>query len=178
MTPSQPQEVLVNRAWIVMWLDATQNPPIVLGAGVYSESRPSVSDGRRCVPLWGFPGRDFADAQQSANDSFRIDAVYGWLGELAFDDEDGERRLVGRHTKALHPVPDLSDGHVDRVARRLFRAFDDASKGREPLHDFDVMAECEYEGRPVVDNWRALAREAIQRGAVVSEDPSTAEKKP
>lgn len=35
------------------------------------------------------------------------------------------------------------------------------------MHDFDVMAECEYEGRPVVDNWRALAREAIQLGAVV-----------
>lgn len=64
-------------------------------------------------------------------------------------------------------VPDLSDAHVDRVARRLFRAFDDASRGREPLHDFDVMAECEYEGRPIVDNWRALAREAIQLGAVV-----------
>ena len=64
---------------------------------------------------------------------------------------------------------DFSDAHVDRVARRLYRAFDDASQGREPLHDFDVMAQCEYEGRPVIDNWRALAREAIQLGAVVAE---------
>lgn len=64
--------------------------------------------------------------------------------------------------------PDLSDAHVARVARRLFRAFDDANKGREPLHDFDVMAECEYEGRAVIDNWRALARESIRLGAVVA----------
>jgi len=65
------------------------------------------------------------------------------------------------------PAPDLADAHVDRVARRLYRAFDDANQGREPLHDFDVMAQCEYEGRPVVDNWRALAREAIRLGAIV-----------
>ncbi len=63
---------------------------------------------------------------------------------------------------------DLSDEHVDRVARVLYRAFDDVNKGYEPLHDFDVMAQCEYEGRPVIDNWRALAREAIKRGASVT----------
>ena len=50
------------------------------------------------------------------------------------------------------PAPDLSDAHVDRVARRLFRAFDNANKGREPLHDFDVMAQCEYDGGQVIDN--------------------------
>jgi hypothetical protein len=64
--------------------------------------------------------------------------------------------------------PDLSGAHVDRVARRLFRAFDDANQGREPLHDFDVMTECKYDDRYVVENWRALAREAIRLGAVVS----------
>ena len=63
--------------------------------------------------------------------------------------------------------PDLSGAHVDRVARRLYRAFDDANRGREPLHDFDVMAECEYEGKPVIDNWRALERAAIRLGAVL-----------
>jgi len=63
---------------------------------------------------------------------------------------------------------DLSAAHVDRVARRLYRAFDDAHRGREPLHDFDVMAECEYEDRHVIDNWHALAREAIRFGAVVA----------
>lgn len=63
--------------------------------------------------------------------------------------------------------PDLSGAHVDRVARRLYRAFDDANRGREPQHDFDVMAECEYAGRPVIDNWRTLAREAIRLGAVL-----------
>lgn len=65
--------------------------------------------------------------------------------------------------------PDLSSAHVDRVARRLFRAFDDVNQGHEPLHDFDVMAECEYDDRLVVDKWRALAREAIRLGAVVEE---------
>jgi len=65
------------------------------------------------------------------------------------------------------PEPDLSDAHVDRVARKLFRAFDDASAGCEPLHDYDVMSQCEYDGRPVINNWRALARAAIQLGAVV-----------
>ena len=62
---------------------------------------------------------------------------------------------------------DFSDEHVDRVARVLYRAFDDANKGYEPLHDFDVMAQCKYDGRPVINNWRALARKAIQLGAVV-----------
>jgi hypothetical protein len=58
--------------------------------------------------------------------------------------------------------PDLSDAHVDRVARHLFRAFDDVNQGREPLHDFDVLEE---DGR--LTHWLALAREAIRRGAVV-----------
>jgi hypothetical protein len=56
--------------------------------------------------------------------------------------------------------PDLSDAHVDRVARHLFRAFDDVNQGREPLHDFDVMDERQL-------NWRALAREAIRLGALL-----------
>lgn len=51
------------------------------------------------------------------------------------------------------------------VARMLFRAFDDMNIGREPLHDFDVMAECDYNGRRVIDNWRAAARAAIALGA-------------
>jgi hypothetical protein len=65
--------------------------------------------------------------------------------------------------------PDLSDAHVDRVARRLYRAFDDARQGHEPLHDFDVMGQCQFDGRLVIINWRALAREAIRLGTVVEE---------
>lgn len=61
------------------------------------------------------------------------------------------------------PARDLSAAHVNRVALRLFRAFDATSPGRELLHDFDVTAQCEYE------NWRSLAREAIRLGAVVPE---------
>lgn len=68
-----------------------------------------------------------------------------------------------------HPAPDLSEAHVDRVARRLYRAFDDANRGARPLHDFDTMAQRVYESRPVIDNWRALAREAIRLGANVLE---------
>ncbi len=59
-------------------------------------------------------------------------------------------------------APDLSDAHVDRMARHLFRAFDDVNIGHEPLHDFDVVDEC---GRG--NHWRALAREAIRLGAIV-----------
>ena len=77
-------------------------------------------------------------------------------------------QLGSMGTRFARPVHDLSDVHVDRVARRLFRAFDNANKGREPLHDFDVMAQCEYDGRQVIDNWRALALEAILLGAVVT----------
>jgi hypothetical protein len=61
--------------------------------------------------------------------------------------------------------PDLSDAHVDRVARHLFRAFDDVNRGREPLHDFDVLTE---DGR--LPHWYALAREAIRLGALLPED--------
>jgi hypothetical protein len=83
-----------------------------------------------------------------------------------------ELALRGGIAAYLRPDgPDLSDAHVDRVARRLYRAFDDASEGHEPLHDFDVMAECEYDGQPVIDKWRALARAAIQIGAIVEQDP-------
>ena len=61
-------------------------------------------------------------------------------------------------------------GDEPEIAAIQVAAFDDASEGREPSHDFDVMAECEYEGQPVVDNWIALAREAIRLGAVVPEE--------
>jgi hypothetical protein len=56
---------------------------------------------------------------------------------------------------------DLSDAHVDRVARRLFRAFDDASRDKEDMHDFD------YEGEKVI-KWLALAREAIVLGVLIA----------
>lgn len=47
---------------------------------------------------------------------------------------------------------DLSDEHVDRVALRLYRAFDDDAG---PISDNS-------------DNWRTLAREAIRLGAGVA----------
>lgn len=67
--------------------------------------------------------------------------------------------------------PDLSDEHVNRLARHLFRAFDDANTGREPLHDFDVMDDRQ-------PNWRALAREAIRLGAVAPAGTGSAAAKP
>ena len=54
---------------------------------------------------------------------------------------------------------------LDVIARALFRAFDDTNIGREPLHDFDVMAECDFNGRPVIEGWRAAAKVAIDMGA-------------
>jgi hypothetical protein len=55
---------------------------------------------------------------------------------------------------------------IDAVARVLFRAHDDAvCEGREPKHDFDVMAQCDYNGWPVIEGWRAVARAAIGLGA-------------
>lgn len=50
---------------------------------------------------------------------------------------------------------------IDVVAGKLFRIFDDASAGREPLHDFDVLVDGQSE---YLENWRALAREAIRLG--------------
>lgn len=60
-----------------------------------------------------------------------------------------------------------SDDAVDVVARALFRAHDDAAceAGREPTHDFDVMAQCSHPGWPVIEGWRAAARAAISLGA-------------
>jgi hypothetical protein len=59
-----------------------------------------------------------------------------------------------------------ADRDIDAIARALFRAHDDAvCVGREPPHDFDVMAECDYNGRPVIEGWRAAARTAIAMGA-------------
>lgn len=75
-----------------------------------------------------------------------------------------------RELNRARPPLDLSAAHVDRVARRLFRAFDDVNNGHEPLHDFDVLIECEHEGLPVITKWRALALAAIQLGAVAPED--------
>jgi hypothetical protein len=66
--------------------------------------------------------------------------------------------------------PDLSDVHVDRIARGLYRAY--ASEGCEPLQAFDVRTQYEYNSQPVIDKWRALAREAIRHGAVIPEEIS------
>jgi hypothetical protein len=55
---------------------------------------------------------------------------------------------------------------IDAVARVLFRAHDDAvCEGREPKHDFDVMAQSDYNGWSVIEGWRAAARAAIELGA-------------
>ena len=67
-----------------------------------------------------------------------------------------------------------TDEEVDAVARVLFRAFDDVNIGLEPLHDYDVMTECDFNGRPVVDKWHAMARTAIALGARRDTDWKTA----
>ena len=62
-----------------------------------------------------------------------------------------------------------ADENVDVIARALFRSHDDAvcgrDIGREPSHDYDVMAESEYQGRRVIEGWHAAARAAIALGA-------------
>lgn len=63
---------------------------------------------------------------------------------------------VYREADAPPAAPlDLSASHVDRVMLRLMRVFDAQSVGREAPH---------------VDGWRALAREAIQIGAVDADE--------
>lgn len=60
----------------------------------------------------------------------------------------------------------MDEAAVDAIARALFRAHDDAvCAGSEPSHDFDVMAQCEHMGRPVITGWHAAARAAIKLGA-------------
>jgi hypothetical protein len=54
-----------------------------------------------------------------------------------------------------------TEHEVDAVAGRLFRIFDDVSAGREPLHDFEVLV---YGCSEYLENWRALAREAMRLG--------------
>lgn len=55
---------------------------------------------------------------------------------------------------------------VDAVARVLYRAHDDAMcLGNEPTHDYDVMAESDFHGKPVLEGWHAVARAAIKLGA-------------
>ena len=59
-----------------------------------------------------------------------------------------------------------TDENIDAVARALFRAHDDAvCIGREPSHDYDVMAKSKHCGRPVIEGWHAAARAAIDLGA-------------
>jgi hypothetical protein len=61
--------------------------------------------------------------------------------------------------------PQKDEAAVEAVARALFRAHDETVRtGREPSHDFDVMAQSEY-GRPVIEGWHAAARAAIKLGA-------------
>lgn len=75
-----------------------------------------------------------------------------------------ELALRGGIAAYLRPNgPDLSDAHVDRVARRLCRAFDDANRGKETPRDVAVLTQSAY-------HWRALAREAIQLGAIAEEE--------
>lgn len=76
---------------------------------------------------------------------------------------------------ADQPPPVDLDDLIDAVARVLFRAFDDANIGHEPLHDFDVMIECDFNGRPVIDKWHALAVKAIEMGARVASLPPSPE---
>jgi len=53
------------------------------------------------------------------------------------------------------------------VAGLLFRAFDDAHEGREPLHDFEVVMRDDDPALGSRDNWLALGREALRLGARV-----------
>lgn len=64
-------------------------------------------------------------------------------------------------------IDPASEETVEAVARALFRAHDDAAcaAGIEPPHDFDVMAQCDHHGWPVIEGWRAAARAAIKLGA-------------
>jgi hypothetical protein len=66
--------------------------------------------------------------------------------------------------------PDLSDAHVDRVAGRLYHTFDTNNRREDPLHDFKRMIRQYDVWRPIVDQWRMVAREAILLGAVVAEE--------
>lgn len=91
------RENLAKKAWIVAWVDAAQDPPVILGAGVFSEERPTTTEGgRRCFPLWGFSGKSYVEASEIAMNQLANDTVYGWLGEL---DKDGNRTI--RRTKAF-----------------------------------------------------------------------------
>jgi hypothetical protein len=73
-------------------------------------------------------------------------------------------------TDAAKKDPAIDVDKIDAVARVLYRAHDDAMcLVGEPKHDFDVMAECDFHGRPTIDGWRAVARAAIELGACIGD---------
>jgi hypothetical protein len=116
--------------------------------------------------------------QEKQNSVTADDTKLAELARITTQMIGGTIRVLGKQNAALHQqileltranteqhCPDLSDVHVDRVARQLFRAFETMNNDLEPPHDFDVMIECER-GK----HWRILACEAIRLGAVVASD--------
>jgi hypothetical protein len=75
---------------------------------------------------------------------------------------------IYREAERAEKEPDLSDAHVDRVARQLYRTFDAKNRAEDPQHDFTRMLREYVVWRPIVEQWRAVAREAIRLGAVIA----------
>ncbi len=80
-----------HAAWVVMYVDTSTMPATVLGAGIFSEPRPTTTGHRRVVPLWKCTGESYEAASMVAWQMLKSEP-FAWLGELV----PGRRSRVSR----------------------------------------------------------------------------------
>lgn len=75
------EQPVKHSAWVVMYVDVSTMPATVLGAGIFSEPRPTTEGKRRVVPLFKSTGDCYASAAEAAWHVLRSEP-FAWLGEL------------------------------------------------------------------------------------------------
>lgn len=77
---------MTAQAYIVMFIDTKSSPAVVRGAGIFSETHPTTTNGLRPVPLREIHAVDYQSASEMAAAVLSHDE-YAWLGEFV----DGSR---------------------------------------------------------------------------------------
>ncbi|HKY40696.1 MAG TPA: hypothetical protein VJN18_32395 [Polyangiaceae bacterium] len=91
----------MSTAYIVALIDTTQTPPVVVGAGIFSDGRTLTTDLRRAFPveIQEFKAETFQEAYEQARDTVEKYPPFAWLKPLMSREDFEPPKLWAVHVQ-------------------------------------------------------------------------------
>lgn len=131
----------MSAAYIVALIDTTQTPPVVVGAGIFSEGRTLTTDMRRAFPceILEVKAESYDEAHQQARETVDKFPPFAWLKPLMSREDFEPTKLWAVHVQGPDTVIAQPNRECADSRAKHWNAFIEQRMSRDPSPNDPVM---------------------------------------